>query len=64
MASTSLHLEYLEEMAGVVISGLEIPSGISWVYELDADLEPLPDEFRRGSWQVHPTIWSTWRIWP
>ena len=44
MASPSYHLEYLEKMAGVVIPGLEIPCGTLLVYEVDADLRPIPKE--------------------
>ena len=32
-------------MAGVVIPDLEIPSGTPLVYEVDADLRPIPKEF-------------------
>ena len=39
------HLEYWEKVAGEVILGLEIPSGTPLVYEVDADLKPIPNEF-------------------
>ena len=44
MESPSYHLEYLENMTGVVIPGLEFPCGTPWVCEVDADLRPMPKE--------------------
>merc|ERR1712100_875583 len=37
-------VKYLEGIADDVIPGLEIPTGTPLVYELDADLKPLPTD--------------------
>merc|ERR1712151_850551 len=37
-------VKYLEGIPDEVIPGLEIPTGTPLVYELDADLKPIPDE--------------------
>ena len=37
-------MKYLEDIADDVIPGLEIPIGTPLVYELDADLKPIPNE--------------------
>ena len=47
-------MKYLEDNAGDVVSGLVVQIGTPLVYELDADLKPFPNEFRRSSWQDHP----------
>merc|ERR1711976_550354 len=36
-------VKYLEGIADDVIPGLEIPTGTPLVYELDADLKPIPN---------------------
>ena len=38
-------VEYLEDIAGDVIPGLEIPVATSLVYGLGTDLKPIPNEF-------------------
>merc|ERR1739844_253931 len=37
-------VKYLEGIPDDVIPGLEIPTGTPLVYELDADLKPIPNE--------------------
>merc|ERR1712045_462923 len=37
-------VKYLEDIPDDVIPGLEIPTGTPLVYELDADLKPIPNE--------------------
>merc|ERR1712061_837032 len=37
-------VKYLENIPDDVIPGLEIPTGTPLVYELDADLKPIPNE--------------------
>merc|ERR1739848_857353 len=37
-------VKYLEGIADDVIPGLEIPTGTPLVYNLDADLKPIPSE--------------------
>merc|ERR1712127_806751 len=37
-------VKYIEGIADDVIPGLEIPTGTPLVYELDADLKPLPTD--------------------
>merc|ERR1711933_392540 len=37
-------VKYLENIPDEVIPGLEIPTGTPLVYELDADLKPIPNE--------------------
>ena len=39
------HREVLEDTIGDVIPDLEIPRGTPVVYELDADLKPILNEF-------------------
>ena len=38
-------MKYVEDIADDVIPGLEIPGGTPLVYELDADLKQIPNEF-------------------
>ena len=38
-------MRYLEDTIGDVIPDLEIPRGTPVVYELDADLKPIMNEF-------------------
>ena len=42
--------KHWEDIASDFIPGPEIPLGTPLVYELEADLKPLPNELRRGSW--------------
>merc|ERR1711904_151025 len=37
-------VKYLEDIPDDVIPGLEIPTGTPLVYELDADLKPIPTD--------------------
>ena len=37
-------MKHVEDIADNVIPGIEIPSGTPLVYELDADLKPIPND--------------------